>query len=139
MTHATVSDWLLVDQTMIDHFAEVTGDRQFVHVDPIRAAATPFGGTIAHGFLLLSLIPQLKNLMADLRPEGTRLSINYGGNKVRFLSPVRSGKRIRARTKILQQVEKRPGEILQTVQFTIEIEGETSPAVVADWLTLFHV
>jgi len=139
MTGANVSDWLLIDQAMIDQFAEVTGDRQYIHVDPIRAAESAFGGTIAHGYLLLSLIPQLKTLMADMRPDGTRLSVNYGGNKVRFLAPVRSGKRIRARARVVEQIEKRAGQILQTVEFTLEIEGEPGPALIAEWLTLFHI
>jgi acyl dehydratase len=139
MTEAYNSDWLLIDQAMIDQFAEVTGDRQYIHIDPVRAATTPYGGTIAHGYLLLSLIPQLKNSMADMRPAGTRLSVNYGGNKVRFLAPVRSGKRIRARARIAEQIEKRAGQILQTAEFTLEIEGEQGPALIAEWLTLFHV
>jgi len=139
MTGANVSDWLLIDQAMIDQFAEVTGDRQYIHVDPIRAAESAFGGTIAHGYLLLSLIPQLKTLMADMMPDGTRLSVNYGGNKVRFLAPVRSGKRIRARARVVEQIEKRAGQILQTVEFTLEIEGEPGPALIAEWLTLFHI
>src|SRR4051812_896606 len=102
-----VSDWLTVDQARIDAFADVTEDRQFIHVDPEGAAKTPFGGTIAHGFLTLSL---LSRMAADamLVPEGTRMGINYGFEKVRFLAPVRSGKRIRGRFTLTSFEEKRP-------------------------------
>ena len=94
-----VSDWILVDQKAIDTFAEVTQDHQFIHVDPEAAAKTPFGGTVAHGFLTLSL---LSRMAADamLRPEGIRMGVNYGFEKVRFIAPVRSGKRVRGRFRL---------------------------------------
>jgi acyl dehydratase len=129
-----VSEWLTVDQAMIDRFADATCDHQFIHVDPVRAAQTPFGGTIAHGFLILSLIPQLLT-KADL-PElaGVTHGLNYGGNRCRFLMPVRSGKRVRGHIKLIEFVEKRPGQFQQTVEYTIEIEGEDKPALVAEWI-----
>ena len=136
----TVSDWVEVTQGMIDTFAEATGDHQFIHVDPERAAMTPFGGTIAHGFLTLSLMPLLASKVAD-RPEiaGVKMGVNYGGNKVRFLQPVRSGKRVRGRFKLLSFDEKRPGQWQQTNEFTVEIEGENKPAMIAEWISQIFV
>ena len=131
----TVSDWVEVTQEMIDKFAEATGDHQFIHVDPEAAKKTPFGGTIAHGFLTLSLTPLLASKVADApRLEGAKMGVNYGGNKVRFLSPVRSGSRIRGRIKLLEFEEKRPGQFQQTNQFTVEIEGQDKPAMIAEWI-----
>ena len=136
----TVSDWVEVTQTMIDTFADATGDHQFIHVDPERAKATPFGGTIAHGFLTLSLMPLLASKVPDApRIEGVRMGVNYGGNKVRFLTPVRSGKRVRGRFKLLSFEEKRPGQWQQTVEFTVEIEGADKPAMVAEWISQIFV
>ena len=133
------SDWLTVDQPMIDAFAEATGDHQFIHVDPVRAAATPFGSTIAHGFLTLSLIPRLA-AMADMpRPAGVRMGVNYGGNKVRFLTPVRSGSRVRGHFTLLELDEKRPGQWQQLMLNEIEIEDEDKPALVAEWISQFFV
>ena len=131
----TVSDWVEITQEMIDAFAEATGDHQFIHVDPERAAATPFGGTIAHGFLTLSLMPLLHSKVADA-PElaGALMGVNYGGNKVRFLTPVRSGSRVRGRFKLLSFDEKRPGQFQQATEFTVEIEGASKPALVAEWI-----
>lgn len=134
-----VSDWVEVTQAMIDKFAEATGDHQFIHVDPAAAAMTPFGGTIAHGFLTLSLMPLLNSLTPQPRIEGVKMGVNYGGNKVRFLTPVRSGKRVRGRFKTLELVEKRPGQWQQTVEFTVEIEGETKPAMIAEWISQIFV
>ena len=131
-----VSGWVEVTQDMIDKFAEATGDHQFIHVDPAKAAMTPFGGTIAHGFLTLSLMPLLNSLTRQPRIEGVKMGVNYGGNKVRFLTPVRSGKRVRGRFKTLELAEKRPGQWQQTVEFTVEIEGEDKPALTAQWLGL---
>jgi acyl dehydratase len=136
----TVSDWVEVTQTMIDTFADATGDHQFIHVDPERAKATPFGGTIAHGFLTLSLMPLLASKVPDApRIEDVRMGVNYGGNKVRFLTPVRSGKRVRGRFKLLSFEEKRPGQWQQTVEFTVEIEGADKPAMVAEWISQIFV
>ncbi|RYF06031.1 MAG: MaoC family dehydratase, partial [Oxalobacteraceae bacterium] len=102
-----VSDWVEVSQEMIDKFADATGDHQFIHVNPQMAAMTPFGGTIAHGFLTLSLMPLLSSKIIDaVQIEGVKMGINYGGNKVRFLQPVRSGKRVRGRFKLLELIEK---------------------------------
>ena len=130
-----VSDWILVDQARILAFAEDTEDRQFIHVDPEAAARTPFGGTIAHGFLTLSL---LSRMAADamLRPENIRMGVNYGFEKVRFLAPVRAGKRVRGRFVLARFEEKRPGQYQFTHQVTVEIEGEDKPALIADWIGL---
>ena len=133
------SDWLTVDQQRVDQFAECTGDHQFIHVDPEKAAQTPFGGTIAHGFLTLSMIPYL-SAEADLpKPDGIKMAVNYGGNKTRFINPVRSGKKIRGHWKLLEMTEKRPGQWQQTVEITIEIEGEDKPALICEWMTMFFV
>lgn len=134
-----VSGWVEVTQAMIDKFAEATGDHQFIHVDPAAAAMTPFGGTIAHGFLTLSLMPLLNSLTPQPRIEGVKMGVNYGGNKVRFLTPVRSGKRVRGRFKTFELAEKRPGQWQQTVEFTVEIEGETKPAMIAEWISQIFV
>jgi acyl dehydratase len=133
------SEWLTVDQAMIDKFAEATGDHQFIHVDVEKAKLTPFGGTIAHGFLSLSLMPVL-SAKADLpRLDGVKMGVNYGGNKTRFLSPVRSGKRVRGQFKLLEIEEKRPGRWQQTIEYTLEIEGEDKPALIAEWVSQFFV
>ena len=129
-----VSDWLLVDQAMIDRFAEVTGDRQFIHVDPDRAAQTPFGGTIAHGFLLLSLLPALHAGMDRPRPQAVRMAVNYGFERVRFVTPVRSGRRVRATSTLVSADEKRPGQLQQLSEVTVEVEGSTKPALTAAWI-----
>ena len=136
----TVSDWVEVSQEMIDKFADATGDHQFIHVNPAMAAMTPFGGTIAHGFLTLSLMPLLASKVPDApQIEGVKMGINYGGNKVRFLQPVRSGKRVRGRFKLLEFAEKRPGQWQQTNEFTVEIEGEQKPAMIAEWIAQIFV
>lgn len=129
-----VSAWHLIDQGMVDRFAGVTGDFQFIHVDPVRAAAeTPFGGTIAHGFLTLSM---LSTLLAEVMPriEGTRTSINYGFDKIRFLTPVKTGSRIRGRFVLKELTERGRGEVLFKNEVTVEIEGGGKPALVAEWL-----
>ena len=133
------SDWLTVDQAMIDKFADATGDHQFIHVDPEKAKLTPFGGTIAHGFLSLSLMPVLTQMTDMPRPEGIKMGVNYGGNKTRFLSPVRSGKRVRGHFKLLDLEEKRPGQWQQIVEYTLEIEGEDKPALIAEWISQFFI
>jgi len=130
------SEWVLVDQDMIDKFADATGDHQFIHVNPAMAAMTPFGGTIAHGFLTLSLIPVLTEKSSIERPAGLKMALNYGGNRVRFLKPVRSGKQVRAHFKLVGMEEKRPGQWEQTVEITLEIEGEDKPGYVAEWISL---
>jgi len=136
----TVSDWVEVSQAMIDKFADATGDHQFIHVDPDTAKLTPFGGTIAHGFLTLSLMPLLASKVADTpKIGGVKMGVNYGGNKVRFLQPVRSGKRVRGRFKLLEFAEKRPGQWQQTNEFTVEIEGVEKPAMIAEWISQIFV
>ena len=133
------SEWVLVDQEMINKFADATGDHQFIHVDEEKARLTPFGGTIAHGFLTLSLLPLLGASTDGPKVGGVKMGVNYGGNKVRFLAPVRSGKRVRSHVKLLELEEKRPGQWQQTNEITIEIEGEEKPALIAEWITQFFV
>ena len=134
-----VSDWVEVTQEMIDRFAEATGDHQFIHVDPVKAAMTPFGGTIAHGFLSLSLMPMLAARTGAPAIAGTKMGVNYGGNKVRFLTPVRSGKRVRGRFRLLGFAERKPGVWEQLTEYTLEIEGEDKPALIAEWIALIYV
>ena len=121
-----------------DAFADATGDHQFIHVDPAAAAATPFGGTIAHGFLTLSLIAVLLPERAIVL-EGIKMGVNYGFDKVRFLAPVRSGKRVRARHKLLDFSDKGGGRFLTSIEVTVEIEGEDKPALIAEWLGMQYV
>jgi acyl dehydratase len=129
------SGWIAISQSMIDRFADATLDHQFIHVDPARAGTTPFGGTIAHGFLILSLLSHMSN--EALPPiENAEMTLNYGTNRVRFLSPVVSGKQVRGRF-VLRNAEWRgEGRILLTHDVTVEIDGEPKPALVAEWLTL---
>jgi acyl dehydratase len=132
-----VSDWFLVDQARVNQFADVTLDHQFVHVDPERASKTPFGGTIAHGFLTLSL---LVPLCLDYIPvlENRTLLVNYGFDKIRFVAPVRVGKRIRAQATLAEVTERKPGNVIIKMDVSMEIENEGKPALVAEWLSL-HV
>jgi acyl dehydratase len=129
------SPWLAIDQQRIDAFADCTLDHQFIHTDPEKAAHTPFGGTIAHGFLTLSLLSHFAEALG-VRFENTVMGINYGFDKVRFLAPVKVNSRIRAHARLLDVQEKRPGQFLVTQEFTIEIEGEPKPALLAEWLTM---
>jgi acyl dehydratase len=133
-----VSEWLVVDQGSINAFADATQDHQFIHVDPEAAARTPFGGTIAHGFLTLSL---LSRMAADamLRPDDVKMGVNYGLEKVRFLAPVRSGKRVRGHFKLERFEEKRPGQWQFVHTVTVEIEGEDKPALIAEWIGMIFV
>ncbi len=131
-----VSGWITIDQPQIDAFARATNDHQFIHVDPERARReTPFGGTIAHGFLSLSV---LSGLAYEVMPtlNGAAISINYGFDKIRFLTPVRAGKRVRARFMLSEAVMRAPKELLIRNATTLEIEDEPRPALVADWLGL---
>lgn len=131
------SDWLLIDQARIDQFAACTGDRQWIHVDVERARReSPFGTTIAHGYLILSLLPQFTYAIGVL-PPGVDQALNYGLNRVRFLAPVRVGARIRSRIKLLAVEEKEAGRLLITAQNAIEVEGEQTPALIAETLALF--
>ena len=132
------SDWIEVTQDRIDAFAEATEDRQFIHLDPALAAQTPFGGTIAHGFLSLSL---LSRMAADvmLIPDTTTMAVNYGLDRVRFLAPVKSGKRVRGHFTLDSAAEKAPGQLLARHTVSVEIEGEAKPALTAQWLGMFFV
>lgn len=130
------SDWIEVGQDRISDFAEATEDRQFIHTDPIAAAShTPFGGTIAHGFLSLSL---LSRMAADVMqvPDTTKMAVNYGLDRVRFLAPVKAGKRVRGHFTLDSAEEKAPGQLLLNHTVTVEIEGEEKPALTAQWLGL---
>ena len=133
-----VSDWFEIDQARVDAFADVTLDHQFIHIDPAAAAATPFGGTIAHGFLTLSLVTHLTTGLL-VQPEGAVMAINYGSDRVRFLEPVRVGSRIRARVTLLDAVDKGGGRWLLKSETTIEIDGGDKPALVAEVLIMFVV
>ena len=133
-----MSGWILIDQARIDSFAQVTEDHQFIHVDPEAAAKTPFGGTVAHGFLTLSLLSRMAE-QAMLRPDNIRMGVNYGFEKVRFLAPVRSGKRVRGRFRLKQFEEKRPGQWQFMHEVTVEIEGEDKPALIADWIGMIFL
>src|SRR4051794_39322600 len=130
-----LSSWLEVSQQRIDAFAEATEDRQFIHIDPEAAARTPFGGTIAHGFPSLALLSRM-GAEAMLIPEGVRMAVNYGLDRVRFLAPVKSGKRVRGRFVLDSVEEKAPGQVLMRHIVTVEIEGEEKPALTAVWLGL---
>lgn len=137
-TEIGLSEWLTVDQARIDAFADATLDHQFIHVDPEAARMTPWGTTIAHGFLTLSLIPHL-TLPYGIAPEGTVMAINYGTDKVRFLEPVRVDSEIRARVVLDDVAERGPGRILFKTRVTVEIKDNKKPALVADTLSLFVV
>jgi acyl dehydratase len=135
-TEVGVSNWITVDQPMIDQFAETTFDTQWIHTDPARAAAeTPFGGSIAHGFLTLSLASRFAYDCFDMLP-GQVMGINYGMNKLRFLMPVRAGARLRGRFTLQKVTARSDTDMLRENLLTIEIEGEKTPALVAEWLGL---
>ncbi len=133
-----VSPWIEISQQAIDAFADVTGDHQFIHVDPAAAAQTPFGGTVAHGFLTLSLLSQMAASVM-LAPETLKMAVNYGFERVRFIAPVRSGKRVRGRFTLASAEEKRPGQWQFVHNVTVEIEGEEKPALTADWIGLIFI
>jgi acyl dehydratase len=133
-----VSSWHLVDQQRIDRYADVIEDHQFIHVDPERAKQeTPFGTTVAHGFLTMSL---LSIMSYEVMPviEGTTMGVNYGFDKLRFISPVRSGKRVRGRFTLAEAKLRKPTELQSRTNVTVEIEGEDRPALVADWIGLIY-
>ncbi len=135
-----VSDWLTVSQELVDKFADATGDHQWIHVDPERAAKeSPFGSTIAHGYLTLSLYPMLRGLVDPDKPlfPGVKNVINYGLNKLRFTNAVKVGDRIRARCKLLDAKEVK-GALQITEQYTVEIEGQERPACVAECIMLLY-
>jgi Acyl dehydratase len=130
-----VSEWFTLDQDRINRFADVTEDHMFLHVNPEAAKATPFGGTIAHGLLTLSMVPAMA-YQAMPGVSGTKMGVNYGYNKVRFMAPVKSGKRIRGRF-VVKALEPQSGGRMQILQdVTVEIEGEPKPALIAEWVTM---
>jgi acyl dehydratase len=133
-----VSDWIMIDQARIDAFADATEDRQFIHVDAAAAAETPFGGTVAHGFLTLSLLSRMAAEAMQV-PEGVKMAVNYGLDRARFLAPVRSGRRVRGRFVLDSVEEKAPGQVLLRHTVTVEIEGEQKPALTALWLGLMFI
>jgi acyl dehydratase len=132
------SEWLTIDQERINLFAEATGDYQFIHVDPVKAAQTPFGSTIAHGFLSLSLIPKLMEDILIL-PEGAKMVVNYGLDTVRFIQPVKVNSRVRLKVDMNEVIEKKPGQWLLKATATLEIEGSDKPAYIAEPLSLCFV
>ena len=129
------SDWFLIDQKRVNDFADVTIDHQFIHVDEAAAAAGPFGGTIVHGFLTLSLLVHLASGLAPTL-DNLVMGINYGFEKIRFLAPVPVGSEVRAHVKIADLTERKPGQFLFTHDVTIEIRGQEKPALAAQWLSL---
>ena len=134
------SEWFQIDQDRINAFADATLDHQFIHVDPEAAKATPFGGTIAHGFLTLSLLPYLQSQMSELViPANLKMGMNYGFDKIRFLAPVKTGSKVRAVATLKEVTEKSPGQFLFTAEYAIEIEGGSKPALIADWLVMYFV
>ncbi|HEY7782150.1 MAG TPA: MaoC family dehydratase [Ktedonobacterales bacterium] len=131
-----VSDWITVDQEHINQFADCTGDHQWIHVDVERAQReSPFGATIAHGYLTLSLLPAMQFSVGTL-PSGVKAGLNYGADKVRFITPVKAGARIRDRITLVGVEDKGPGRVLMTTRHTVEIDGEAKPALVADTLAM---
>ncbi len=132
------SDWLTIDQERINLFAQATGDFQFIHVDPVKAAQTPFGSTIAHGLLSLSLIPALMEPLLVL-PEGMKMVVNYGLDNVRFIQPVKVNARVRLNVALTEVIEKKPGQWLLKASATLEIEGQEKPAFIAEPLSLCFV
>ena len=130
------SDWLLIDQERINRFADATDDYQFIHVDPEKAAETPFGSTIAHGFLSLSILPHLLAQIMPI-PDGIVMGINYGTDKVRFSQPVNVDSRVRARARIEKVSARSGGQFMVKTRVTLEIENRRRPAVVADILSLY--
>lgn len=132
------SEWLTIDQDRINLFAEATGDFQFIHVDPVKAAQTPFGSTIAHGFLSLSLMPKLMEDILIL-PVGVKMVVNYGLDSVRFIQPVKVDSKVRLKVDLVDVTEKKPGQWLLKATATLEIEGSDKPAYIAEPLSLCFV
>jgi len=134
-----VSDWFLVTQEDINKFADLTRDQQFIHVDPIKAAETPFGGTIAHGFFTMSMLSHFSETGCGVSVENAKMGVNYGCDKLRFLNPVRIGSKIRGNSTLASVDEKKPGQFLIKSNMTVEIEGSETPALIAEWLTMVIV
>jgi acyl dehydratase len=132
-----VSSWHLIDQSRINVYADVIEDHQFIHVDPARAKDTPFGTTVAHGFLTMSL---MSIMSYEVMPviEGTKMGVNYGFDKLRFISPVKSGSRVRGRFTLAEAKLRKDKELRSRTNVTVEIEGEDKPALVADWIGLIY-
>ena len=137
-TEIGVSDWITIEQDRINQFADVTEDHQFIHVNPDAAKMTPFGGTIAHGFLSLSLLSKFAE-QGGLTLDGVAMGVNYGMDKMRFINPVPVGSKVRGRFVLKDVQEKNPGQYLITNTVTVEIDGIEKPALVADWLTMQFV
>lgn len=137
-TELEPSDWFEITQDRVNGFADATNDHQFIHVDLEKAQASPFGGTIAHGFLTLSLLTHLLS-EAMVVPENTAMTINYGSDKLRFLKPVGVGQRIRAKQRLLEANEKKPGQWLMKMNVTVEIEGEETPALIVEILFMHFI
>lgn len=129
-----VTDWFEIDQDRVNKFADVTEDHQYIHIDEERAAQTPFGTTIVHGFLTLSLISMFKGNNGGINLENAAMTINYGLDKVRFINPVKVGSKVRARFQLVSCDEKNPNQYLMKHNVTVEIEGEDKPALIAEWL-----
>jgi acyl dehydratase len=132
------SDWILIDQDRINNFADATLDHQFIHVDEEKAGQTPFGGTIAHGYLTMSLISHFLP-QCGVRPDNIVMGINYGSDRMRFLQPVPVGSEVRGRAMLKEVTEKAPGQLLVKNEFVVEIKGQEKPALVAEILTMFIV
>ena len=130
-----VSDWIVIEQGIIDQFADVTRDWQFIHIDPVRAKETPFGGTIAHGLFTLSLVSAM-SFTAVPAIAGARMVINYGFNSIRFISPVLSGSRVRGSFTLKQFVERQPRQWQSTLDVRVDIENVLKPTLIAEWLIL---
>lgn len=132
------TDWFQIDQDRINAFADCTLDHQFIHVDPAAAAKSPFGSTIAHGFLSLSMLSYFAEQL-EVVMDGVKMGVNYGLDKVRFISPVKVDQRIRARSKVLDVLEKNPGQFQLKLEVTVDIEGQDKPALIAEWLVMQFV
>ncbi len=134
--HLGHSDWLEITQQRVDRFAEATGDHQWIHVDPARAAKGPFGATIAHGYLTMSLVSYFLPRIVEVR--GTAMGVNYGADRLRFPAPVPVGSRIRAGAELVEAEPARDGSIQAKIRVTIEVEGKERPACVVDTLSRFY-
>ena len=134
-TEPKTTEWFEVKQEQIDQFADCTLDHQFIHINPEEAAKTPFGSTIAHGFLSLSMLSHFAESFGTLI-EGAYMGVNYGFDKVRFISPVKVNSKIRGCAKLVDVIEKKPGQFMFTTEVTVEIEGSEQPALKAQWITM---
>lgn len=134
-TEPKTTEWFEVKQEQIDQFADCTLDHQFIHINPEEAAKTPFGSTIAHGFLSLSMLSHFAESFGTLI-EGAYMGVNYGFDKVRFISPVKVNSKIRGCAKLVDVIEKKPGQFMFTTEVTVEIEGSDQPALKAQWITM---